>query len=122
MSHLLVDLSRSLLQLVGDPTSASVPSNYNDVRPHHLLFGYTVLKIISNWKIYQKLSENILSKLSNFAELCIPLIHLGVIPDFVIRFGIRIQLYDHLNILRAEDVELELKQKILRQHAIICCC
>jgi cyclopropane-fatty-acyl-phospholipid synthase len=37
---------------------------------------------------------------------------MGLIPDFVIRFGIRLQLRDHLNILKGENVELEQSQKM----------
>jgi len=37
---------------------------------------------------------------------------MGLVPDFIIRWGIRIQLYDHLNILKAETVQEELGQKL----------
>jgi len=99
----LVDLSRSLFIL---------PAKYDDVRPHQLALGFAALRLLASTSLVHKLSKKILSFLSQFSEFCIPLIHMGLIPDFVIRFGIRIQLYDHLNILKAENVEQELAQKL----------
>ena len=99
----LVDLSRSLLIL---------PANYDDVRPHHLVLGYSLWKIVASTSILHKASQKILSFLSNFAETCIPLIYSGLIPDFVVRFGIRIQLRDHLNLLASETAEAELSKKM----------
>jgi 2-polyprenyl-3-methyl-5-hydroxy-6-metoxy-1,4-benzoquinol methylase len=99
----LVDLSRSLL---------IVPTTYNDVRPHHLGVGLVVLRLVANSKLMQTLARNILSVLSQLSERCIPLIHKGLVPDTIIRLGIRIQLYDHLNILKAETVQEELHNKL----------
>lgn len=100
----LVDLSRSLLIL---------PTNYQEVRPHHVALGVALLKVIANSTLVQRLSEKVLGWLSQFSERCIPLIHMGLVPDGIIRFGIRIQLYDHLNILKSKDnVELELQRKL----------
>jgi cyclopropane-fatty-acyl-phospholipid synthase len=99
----LVDWSRSLLV---------VPSHYGEVKPHHLVVGYTFLRALTSTSAYRKLSKTIFNYLSKFSEACIPLIHMGLIPDLVIRFGIRVQLYDHLNILKGEDAELEVRQKM----------
>ena len=99
----LVDLSRSLLV---------VPSKYDGVRPHHVALVYASLRFLASTSILKKCSKKILSLLSNLTEWCIPLVHAGLVPDFVIRFGIRIQLRDHLNILKAESVEDELDQKL----------
>lgn len=99
----LVDLSRSLFIL---------PSTYQEVRPHHVGLGLCLIRLVSRSTLVQKVSENILNLLSRFSEQCIPLIHMGLVPDFVIRFGIRIQLYDHLNILKAETVQAELSNKL----------
>jgi cyclopropane-fatty-acyl-phospholipid synthase len=99
----LVDLSRSLL---------IVPSKYDAVRPHHVALGCAVLRLLASSSLFQKLSKSILNLFSKLSESCVPLVHAGLVPDFVIRFGIRLQLYDHLNILKAENVERELDQKL----------
>ena len=99
----LVDLSRSLL---------IVPAKYDDVRPHHFALGYAALRLLSASGLLEKCSKSILSFFSLISESCVPLVHAGLIPDFVIRFGIRLQLYNHLNILKAEHVEQELDQKL----------
>jgi cyclopropane-fatty-acyl-phospholipid synthase len=99
----VLDASRSLLIL---------PKNYGEVRPHHLALAYAILRLVSSTQWVRKGKESVLSLLSQASESFIPLVHAGLIPDFLIRFGIRVQLYDHLNILKAEDVELELDQKM----------
>lgn len=99
----IVDSCRSLLD---------VPQGYDQVRPHHLFLAVCGWKIVASSTIYRKLSEKILSIMSGLTESFIPLVQLGVIPDFVIRFGIRLQLRDHLNILRAESVEQEMNDKM----------
>jgi hypothetical protein len=100
----LVDWSRSLLL---------VPSHYGEVKAHHVMVGYAFFRALTSTLAYRKLSETILNYLSKFSEACIPLIHMGFIPDVVIRFGIRVQLYNHLNMLKGEnDVQLELRQKM----------
>jgi cyclopropane-fatty-acyl-phospholipid synthase len=105
----LVELSRSLL---------IVPSKYDQVRPHHVALGLAVMRFLASTSVFQKASESILSFLSKLSESCIPLIHYGLVPDFAIRFGIRLQLYDHLNILKAENVEQELQQKLEIIHSL----
>ncbi len=81
----IVDFARSLSIL---PSSNS----YESVRPHHVLLGSLVFGWLGKTKITKKITGKILNMLSDLAEACIPLIHYGLVPDFVIRFGIRIQL------------------------------
>lgn len=100
----LVDLARSLLIL----PSAS----YDSVRPHHLALGYVLWGWLSSTKVYEKISVKFLNVLSQVVEGCIPLIYTGLIPDVLIRFGIRLQCRDHLNILARDSAELELEQKL----------
>jgi cyclopropane-fatty-acyl-phospholipid synthase len=99
----LVDLSRSLL---------IVPSEYGDVRPHHVAAGVAVLRLLASTSLVRACRKSIFSWMSRLSESCIPLIHMGLVPDFIIRFGIRVQLYDHLNILKAENVGTELQNKL----------
>lgn len=99
----LVDLSRSLLIL---------PADYKDVRPHQVAIGFALLRLIASTPIMEKVSEKVLNWASQFSDLLLPLVYAGLVPDFLIRFGIRVRLYDHLNILKAESVEQELTNKM----------
>ena len=72
---------------------------------------YATARYLMSTSFYRKLTNKILSYMSQTTERLIPLVYSGVVPDFLIRLGIRIQLYDHLAILRAEKTELELAQK-----------
>jgi cyclopropane-fatty-acyl-phospholipid synthase len=100
---LLIDAARSLLV---------VPGDYNAVRPHHVVVLFAAARIVTSSKLYHKLADSILNLLSRTTEVLIPLVYKGLIPDVLIRFGIRIQLYDHLAILKSEDVEIELQKKM----------
>jgi len=65
-----------------------------------------------NTSLFRKLGDKILGLMSKTTDLCIPLVYAGLIPDCLIRYGIRIRLYDHLALLQAENVETELQNKI----------
>lgn len=99
----IMDASKSLLV---------VPRDYTGVRPHHVVVLYAAARFVTSTKLFKKASNSILSLLSQTTEVMIPLIYAGVIPDFLIRFGIRIQLYDHLALLRNESAEAEHKSKM----------
>jgi len=94
-----------------------VPKDYGEVRPHHLVILYATWSLVSSSKLYKSIANKILSVLSNTSEHFIPLIQAGLVPDFVIRFGIRLRLRDHLAQLAAVNVEQELtsKMKIVQQ-------
>lgn len=81
----VVDYARSLSIL---PSSTS----YDSVRPHHLAIGYVVLGWLASTKAYKKVSGKFLSLMSKLSDGFIPLVHMGLIPDFLIRFGIRLRL------------------------------
>ena len=89
-----------------------IPRDYNDVRPHHVVVLYSAVHLLTSTRLYKDISNKILSILSTFSEKCIPLIHAGIVPDFIIRWGIRLQLRDHLNILAGVDAESELASKL----------
>mmetsp|Transcript_121968 Transcript_121968/g.350468 ORF Transcript_121968/g.350468 Transcript_121968/m.350468 type:complete len:403 (-) Transcript_121968:40-1248(-) len=99
----LVDLGRSLLIL---------PADYKDVRPHQLALGFALLRLVASTSIGDKISEKVLNWASQFSDVLLPLVYAGLVPDFLIRFGIRVRLYDHLNILKAKSVEQELSNKM----------
>lgn len=67
------------------------------------------------WNIYFR---KLYSLLSEYTDHCIPLIYTGHVPDFLIRWGIRIRLRSHLKELSCgNDVEQQLiaKQKIVAE-------
>jgi cyclopropane-fatty-acyl-phospholipid synthase len=57
--------------------------------------------------LYKYVSDSILSLLSNTTTLAIPLIYTGLVPDYLIRLGIRIRCRDHLQILKQEGAEAD---------------
>jgi cyclopropane-fatty-acyl-phospholipid synthase len=73
---------------------------------------YAAVRYLTSSSVYRKLADKILSFMSRTTERLIPLLYAGFVPDFLIRFGIRIQLYDHLAILRTTDCELDLARKM----------
>jgi cyclopropane-fatty-acyl-phospholipid synthase len=99
----LLESSRSLLIL---------PREYKSIQPHHALVLYGVVQLVSRSGLYKKISNQILSMLSQTAEHLIPLVYMGMVPDFLVRFGIRIQLRDRLATLRRDHVETELSDKL----------
>jgi cyclopropane-fatty-acyl-phospholipid synthase len=86
-------------------------SNYDQIRPHHLVVVYGAWRILSSTSLYQKAMAGLLAMASKLSEQFIPLIHAGLVPDFVIRFGIRLQLRDHLQRLGAVSAVQELANK-----------
>jgi len=86
--------------------------NYAEIRPHHLLLGYAAIRYIASTRFYRKLADKLLNYASSFSERLIPLVYYGIVPDFIIRAGIRLQLRDHLAILETTDTELELSNKL----------
>lgn len=89
-----------------------LPRNYSQIRPHHVVVLYAAVRSLTSSSVYRKLADKILSFMSRTTERLIPLLYVGFVPDFLIRFGIRIQLYDHLAILRTTDCELDLARKM----------
>lgn len=105
MSFFLASSSRN--------TPSSFPSSYDAVRPHHLLVLYGVYYGFWISGLSQKIANQLLSCASRFSDYMIPLIQYGVIPDFLIRYGIRLRLRDQLVSLSTEnDVETELAHKM----------
>jgi cyclopropane-fatty-acyl-phospholipid synthase len=73
---------------------------------------YAAVRYLASTTFYRKIADKILNYMSSTTESLIPLVYWGVVPDFMIRAGIRIQLYDHLALLRTTDSEIELAQKM----------
>mmetsp|Transcript_38719 Transcript_38719/g.44224 ORF Transcript_38719/g.44224 Transcript_38719/m.44224 type:complete len:415 (+) Transcript_38719:189-1433(+) len=105
MSSFLLDTSKSLF-------GAGMPRDYRSIRPHHVVLLYSATRLLSSTKLYKKLTDLLLSALSRTTEILIPAVYIGLVPDFLIRLGIRIQCRNHLAVLNDEEVELEQKQKM----------
>lgn len=89
-----------------------IPTKYSEIRPHHTLALYATFGVLTSTAVYKAASKKILSLFSQLSESFIPLIHAGLVPDFVIRFGIRLQLRDHLARLSSVAASEELAQKM----------
>lgn len=90
----------SSLRLVG-----VLPTSYGDVRPHHVLALYAAFSLITSTKVCRRVSDSILNVLSRTTDYLIPLVYKGLVPDFLVRFGIRLRLRDHLALLAEEGIE-----------------
>jgi hypothetical protein len=97
------DWSRSLLV---------IPTSYNEIRPHQLVLAAALFQALQSSSMYRKLAEKLLNLVSHAAEsIGVPLVMRGLVPDALIRYGIRIQLQDRLNSLQTETVEREMQAK-----------
>ncbi|GAX19714.1 hypothetical protein FisN_19Hh301 [Fistulifera solaris] len=98
-------------------TIGLVRNKYDNVKLHHWVILYAAGRLLTSTRFYQSLTKRILSQLSALTESFIPLIHMGLIPDFVIRWGIRLQLRDHLHILQGISCQDDMttKMKIIQQ-------
>ena len=90
----------------------SLSASYNQVRAHHVLIVGVAYKAATLLADATGLSAAILGWMSKLSESVIPLIHAGIVPDFLIRYGIRVQLRNHLQQLKVSDVEAELSNKL----------
>jgi Mycolic acid cyclopropane synthetase len=85
------------------------PQDYSSIRPHHIVVWYTIERILSKTTIVKSLKTAFLKVLS---QALLPLIYWGIVPDVVIRFGIRLQLHNHLAQLHSSSAVIELEQKL----------
>ena len=104
-----LEASKSLLIL---------PRDYGAVRPHHVVVLYALTRAITSSKLFSKVSDSLLAVLSKTSEALIPLVYAGLVPDLLIRLGIRIQLYNHLAVLQSDSAEHELSQKLKIVHEL----
>jgi len=78
-----------------------------------VLYGsYKIYTFLTNTALYNKLKDSVIVGLSSMSELGIPLIYKGLVPDFLIRFAIRIQLRDRLITLKQSSTENEMMSKM----------
>jgi Mycolic acid cyclopropane synthetase len=88
---------------------------HDRIHLHHVVIGYGLwTSVIRTTSIYKRASTWILNKAADAAERYgVPLIQAGYIPDFCIRYGIRLQLSSHLSKLQSSNqVETAMSQKI----------
>lgn len=89
-----------------------LPSSYSQIRVHHIVALYGIVRLVSSTSLYRKLADKLLNYASNISEHLIPLVYYGIVPDFLIRAGIRLQLRDHLALLNTSSVDVELEHKL----------
>ena len=79
-------------------------SSYSDIRPHHILALYSSYHILSSIlssnrflsKLQNHLSNHVTTILSKLSDYCLPLLYYSpytsmLLPDFVIRYAIRVR-------------------------------
>lgn len=91
---------------------------YDKAKLHHWIILLALGRFLTSTRFYRSLSQRVLRQLSALTESCIPLIHKGLIPDCIIRWGIRLQLRDHLQILQNNNNNTDshtTKMKIVQQ-------
>lgn len=94
------------------PISLSMPGSYDAVQPHHLVGLYALYGTIRGTKLAKRLTDGIFSLLSRTTDILLPLVYSGLVPDPLIRLGIRLRLADHLCLLRGESAEADLSAKM----------
>mmetsp|Transcript_30088 Transcript_30088/g.46030 ORF Transcript_30088/g.46030 Transcript_30088/m.46030 type:complete len:416 (+) Transcript_30088:132-1379(+) len=109
-------LASLLAPLVSFESSNGKPS-YNTIRPHHIIVLYTSLAYLKKTSLYTSLVNGILSVASKTSDLLLPLVYSGLVPDYLIRLGIRIRCADHLQILAQEGAEADhaVKMEIVKE-------
>uniref|UniRef100_A0A7S4QZB4 Polyketide synthase methyltransferase domain-containing protein n=1 Tax=Ditylum brightwellii TaxID=49249 RepID=A0A7S4QZB4_9STRA len=90
----------------------STPTSYNTIRPHHVAIVYGLYQLYSSSKFSRKLTDKILQLLSKTSDAFIPLVYKGLIPDALVRWGIRLRCGAHLTELRGISAEDELQTKM----------
>jgi len=104
--------SSSWSSLTNGPLILTIPKLYGDIEPHHLILLYSTLQILKSTKIYQKLADKIIQGLSRTTDILIPLVYCNIIPDCLIRFGIRLRLKDQLIVLKETNCESDMMVKM----------
>lgn len=85
---------------------------YNTIRPHHLLVLYTTFAYLKSTKLYKSLTDGIINLLSKSTDIALPLVYSGLVPDYLIRLGIRVRCRDHLVLLKQEGCEADHSTKM----------
>lgn len=81
--------------------------DYNSIRPHHLFVVYAAFSFVKSTKLCRYIVDSILNVASSTTDLFIPLVYSGLVPDYVIRLGIRLRCRDHLHLLKQEGAEAD---------------
>jgi len=92
--------------------ATTVTSYNNSIKPHHILALYTTSTVLKNTKLYRKVCNLLLTLLSSTTTLALPMVYSNLIPDFLVRWAIRIRCRDHLAILKQEGAEADHQTKM----------
>jgi len=106
----------SLNQIRGSTFSVPLPSGGNMTMAWldavAVFAALRTVQALGRTSWFQTISEKLLNVLSKASDYAIPLVYAGLIPDSLIRYGIRLRCYDHLALLKAEGVEADLVRKL----------
>lgn len=88
-----------------------IPSAYEEIQPHHMLVVYSTLQVLKSTKAYKNLADKIIQLLSSATDSLLPLVYSNLIPDSLIRLGIRLRLRDQIILLEGTDCEHDMMNK-----------
>ena len=86
-----------------------------------MLVLYAVCTGAASLGMVQKLAHRLLSAASSLSDRLIPLVYAGLVPDFLVRWGIRLRLRDHLVQLASVNAvaTLETKMRIVQELTVL---
>jgi len=93
-------------------SSILFPNSYNSIRAHHVLVLYATFSALKSTRVYRKICDSILNFLSQSTDIALPMVYSGFVPDFLIRFAIRLRCRDHIQLLKCEGAELDHAKKM----------
>jgi cyclopropane-fatty-acyl-phospholipid synthase len=86
--------------------------SYATIRPHHILILYSAFSYLKTTKLCKSAAKGLLNIASKASDYAIPLVYAGLVPDCLIRWGIRLRLRDHLQLLNQEGAEADHASKM----------
>ena len=83
-----------------------------------IVYGaYHILNVVSKSSLVRRISDKLTNLLAKCSDSSLPLVYAGAVPDFLIRYAIRLRLRDHLCLLSQESIERDqaIKMEIVQQ-------
>jgi len=97
----------SFLSSTNSLSSVVCSTSYSSIRPHHILALYTTFSALKSTRAYRKLCDLILNLVSRSTTVALPIVYSGLVPDFLIRYAIRLRCRDHIQLLKCEGAEAD---------------
>lgn len=101
-----------LRSLSPNDLNLAIPKSYGEIQPHHMMILYSVIQMLRSTRSYRKLADRLVQLISSGTDVLLPLVYSNLIPDTLIRFGIRLRLHDQLVLLRSENAETDMVTKM----------